>query len=440
MFSLFFNSTTLKQFQLLYAPSSFTTEAPAWRPIIYLNLVRSIRRILEVITYSELEYDDRRSIDESTFASPPASPTPDDRRPSISDAELGAFTRTRQSLNPLLTLEDRLITLLSHPDEESGEATHLSELTPVLPNNHQNGANGREVGIGGGWKKALGKLSGRNKNSHHEANTGFDWSLDPEDPVHILQRCLPEMLALWRNERVRDILRARRIRLEESPGFYLNDMPRVTASDYIPTIDDVLRARLKTLGVVEHRFSLDKPQGSIFGKGSSSSQSELDWVIYDVGGARNQRHVWAPFFDDVQALIFLAPISAFDQVLTEDPRVNRMEDSLLLWRSIVANKLLKNVDLVLFLNKCDLLQQKLDAGTRLATFMTSYGERPNDFESICKYFRNKFAAMHQTMSPNPERDLYIHLTSVIDTQATKKIIMSVRDMLLRDALKGTNLL
>ncbi|KAG9046092.1 hypothetical protein FS842_000996 [Serendipita sp. 407] len=280
---------------------------------------------------------DRRSIDEGTMASPPSSPTFDEGRPSISDAEIGAFTRIRQSLSPLLALEDRLITLLSHPDEDSGEATHLSELTPVLPNNQQP-SNGREVGIGGGWKKALGKLSGRNRrNTQAEGYTGFDWSLDPEDPVHILQRCLPEMLGLWRNERVRDILRAKRIRLEETPGFYLNDMPRVTASDYVPSIDDVLKARLKTLGVVEHRFSLDKPQGSIFGK-ASASQAEVDWVIYDVGGARNQRHVWAPFFDDVQALIFLAPISAFDQVLTEDARVNRMEDSLLLWRSIVANK------------------------------------------------------------------------------------------------------
>lgn len=55
--------------------------------------------------------------------------------------------------------------------------------------------------------------------------------------------------------------------------------------------------------------------------------------IYDVGGARNQRQSWAPYFDDgrysvpspgppftrvsVNAIIFLAPISTFDQVLEE---------------------------------------------------------------------------------------------------------------------------
>jgi hypothetical protein len=33
---------------------------------------------------------------------------------------------------------------------------------------------------------------------------------------------------------------------------------------------------------------------------------------------------WAPFMDDVDAIIFLAPISCFDQVLAEDPNVNRL--------------------------------------------------------------------------------------------------------------------
>lgn len=51
--------------------------------------------------------------------------------------------------------------------------------------------------------------------------------------------------------------------------------------------DDVLRARLKTTGVVEHTFSL-----------SSGEFKGVDWKIYDVGGARHQRQAWAPYFDD----------------------------------------------------------------------------------------------------------------------------------------------
>ena len=51
--------------------------------------------------------------------------------------------------------------------------------------------------------------------------------------------------------------------------------------------DDVLKARLKTTGVVEHSFTL-----------TSAEFRGVEWKIYDVGGARHQRHAWAPYFDD----------------------------------------------------------------------------------------------------------------------------------------------
>ena len=50
--------------------------------------------------------------------------------------------------------------------------------------------------------------------------------------------------------------------------------------------------------------------------------------------------------ETVNSLIFLAPISAFDQVLQEDRLVNRVEDSLMLWREIVSNKNLRDIPLV----------------------------------------------------------------------------------------------
>lgn len=83
----------------------------------------------------------------------------------------------------------------------------------------------------------------------------------------------------------------------------------------------------------------------------------------------------------MNCILFLAPISAFDQVLEEDPTVNRLEDSVLLWKSIVSNKLLAATNIVLFLNKTDILKQKLQAGIKFADHLVSYGDRPNDFES-----------------------------------------------------------
>lgn len=60
---------------------------------------------------------------------------------------------------------------------------------------------------------------------------------------------------------------------------------------------------------------------------------------------------------------------------------------MLLWKSVVKNPLLAKTNLVLFLNKCDVLRAKLNAGIRLGKYVISYGDRPNDFEhaSDCEF-------------------------------------------------------
>lgn len=138
----------------------------------------------------------------------------------------------------------------------------------------------------------------------------------------------------------------------------------------MPSDDDVLKARLKTVGVTEYRFTRETP--NMFGS---------DWRIYDVGGSRTQRAAWAPYFQDVDAIIFLAPISGFDQVLIEDPGVNRLEDTVLLWKQVCSHPLLKKCNIILFMNKTDLMAKKLEAGIRLNRYIPSYGERSNDFKT-----------------------------------------------------------
>jgi len=68
------------------------------------------------------------------------------------------------------------------------------------------------------------------------------------------------------------------------------------------SVDDILHARIQTMGVAEHLF--DVP---LHGR-------TVTWHLYDVGGARGQRHTWVPYFEEANAIIFVAPISAFDQV------------------------------------------------------------------------------------------------------------------------------
>ncbi|KAG8219356.1 guanine nucleotide binding protein, alpha subunit [Butyriboletus roseoflavus] len=366
------------------------------------------REILDAVS-PDTEDDDNDELDS----------TPRPRHSHRQGTQIAKYEQYRQALEPLKELEERLIRMLSSPDEDeptriptartewNGGTTGFSTqgivtkngrptpvitipvsrqpsfpLSPASPSTSSPGGSSSgsskskqsEVSVHprSNWKKAfsLGNKIKSPKSAHTNEIEG--WWDDPSDPVHVLNSCAQPMLALWKDTSVKQRLRERGLRIEESSGFFLDEITRITALRYFPTDQDVLNARLKTMGVVEHTFSIP------------DSQRSMDWKIYDVGGARNQRHAWAPYFEDVNAIIFLAPISAFDQVLVEDPKVNRLEDSFLLWRSLVSNKLLMDVSIILFLNKIDLLQAKLKAGVRLKDYIMQYGDRPNDFDNISK--------------------------------------------------------
>jgi hypothetical protein len=202
---------------------------------------------------------------------------------------------------------------------------------------------------------------------------------------------------------------------------FLDEIHRIAEPDYLPTTDDILHVRLQTLGVTEHAFDINH------------AGIHYTWILYDVGGARGQRHAWVPFFDDAAAIIFLAPISAFDQYLEEDPRTNRIDDSLQLFTSICSNKLLRKASMVLMLNKIDLLKKKLQSGVLVKKYITSYGERENRYEDVAEYFRAHFAQVHKRRGVQ-KQELYIHFTSMLDIRATQKIIVDLNEVVIKSYL------
>ncbi|KAI6037622.1 G-alpha-domain-containing protein [Pisolithus marmoratus] len=422
-------STTLRHFQRLYIPSAFRAERMLWRSVIQLNIVRSVRTILDAVS----------------TASPPPPPPNDtqspaeeseDDTPSVPhDIEL-----LKMRLSPLHHVEAFLIAKLIPPSQDDAWAPITASSTGGtlvstyhhVPDQHWH--HSQEIFVRPGassWKGILSRsfpsATTARPNSIDDATST---SMTRDEAQQVLHTCCGDIISLWNNWFVRQLLTKRKIRLEEAPGFFLNDLQRVTALNYIPSDDDVLRARLKTVGVSEYRCEMEAAAGR---------EQGTEWRIIDVGGSRSQRATWVPYFDDVHAIIFLAPISAFDQVLAEDRTVNRLEDSVLLWKAICSNKLLANVDLVLFLNKCDILEAKLKAGIRLAKYVRSYGDRANDLDTACKYFRSKFSAIHREYSPLP-RKFYAFCTSVTDTTTTAGILASVRDMVVRRNLKQSRLL
>lgn len=85
----------------------------------------------------------------------------------------------------------------------------------------------------------------------------------------------------------------------------------------------------------------------------------------------------------VQAIIFLAPLT-FNLTLEEDPSVNRIEDSIIIWKAICSNRILERTTIILFLNKMDVLETALGSGLQVKQYVSSYGNLPNDVPSVAK--------------------------------------------------------
>ena len=250
--------------ELIYAPNALRAEALTWRAIVHLNLLKMMKIVIDTILQA--------AIDPSSQI-----PVTDEHR------------RLALRLAPLKQAEELLRMRISLPEDD----THV-----VVANSTE-----FAVRSAAGWKEAFLKLRGQR---------GGDAGTKEElQSAAILEACAGDMVTLWSDPIVKNIVRQKRLRLEESSGLwvpslpspfglccltpvcigsfhsFLSDISRVASRTYMPTDDDILRARLPTVGVQEHRITLEHgpEKGSV-------------WYIFDVGGSRSQRATWEPFFDD----------------------------------------------------------------------------------------------------------------------------------------------
>lgn len=244
--------------------------------MIYLNLVRSVRRILALLDESHVaaggssyKFNTKEALDESIGADDDAAQVPTNlglsRSASIKDAAIPSTASALGStsnaslpatgplpshlielslrLSPLGPVEDALVAALSSDDPSSDdyEAVHLGSKDLL-----KGKANGRETALSAlHWRRTLRKkLSGSklrrssssgeikskrltSRTSTFQPNDGLQTvgeALDntvETDILGTLKACSGDMTSLWKDTYVRDLLRKRRFRPQDSSGLYV---------------------------------------------------------------------------------------------------------------------------------------------------------------------------------------------------------------------------
>lgn len=253
----------------------------------------------------------------------------------------------------------------------------------------------------------------------HSARAG----LGPNNDAQQFLQLWKPMKVLWESKTMKEVWQKRAaVNIIDGHKDYLQDLARIAAPTFRPTTQDILLARVKTTQVVMERYRIDG----------------IDFEMYDVGGQRSERRKWIDCFDNVDAVIFVAALSEYDQTLAEAKRTNRMVEALELFRSVCNNRAFANTSIMLFLNKKDVFAEKIQySDIQAQKPFQDYAGPPREFNSGVLYFIQKFK---ECLINDDFNDSFIHVTCATDTNNMEFVLDSTRTIIMTDNLRRSGFL
>ncbi|MCL4138513.1 UNVERIFIED_CONTAM: hypothetical protein GTU68_015506 [Idotea baltica] len=249
-----------------------------------------------------------------------------------------------------------------------------------------------------------------------EALTPANWGLEGSDCLypHIPPTHAYLISLIWQDEVAQKCWqRANEFNLPESTAYYLSSITRLSKEPFIPSQEDVLRLRLPTSETTVNDFAND------------------GWTfrITDIGGQRGSRRRWVRIFDGINAIIFLAALSEYDQVWhiedEEEEGKNRLELSLEIFQEVIRYPGFERTSVIVFLNKTDVLEQRI-LTSDLQKYFPDYTGPKQDARRATEYIQERF----KSIARRENKNVHFHETCATDTQKTKFVFTAVRDDIL----------
>ncbi|XP_035206170.1 guanine nucleotide-binding protein subunit alpha homolog isoform X2 [Stegodyphus dumicola] len=218
---------------------------------------------------------------------------------------------------------------------------------------------------------------------------------------------------LWKDQSVRTAYHRRReFQLGDNVLYFFENLTRLASPGYVPSNLDILHARAATKTINEYLTLINN----------------IPFRFVDVGGQRSQRQKWVQCFEDVTSILFLVSSSEFDQVLLEDRTTNRILESKNIFDTIINNRCFSEVSVILFMNKTDLLQEKLSRkDVDIRQYFPEFTGDPYNVEAVQMFFVNMFDQIRR----DRKRPFYYHFTTAIDTENIKVVFSAVKDTILQ---------
>jgi len=218
--------------------------------------------------------------------------------------------------------------------------------------------------------------------------------------AHSLGNAGTEIAGLWNGEEcLRNEVLPLVTDMPDSGVYFLDRAAEVYAAGYSPSDMDLLKVRRRTTGINETKF--------VPADGGGRSIRMID-----VGGQRGERMKWMKCFDSVDAVMFIASLSEYNQTLEEDSTKNRLTESLDVFKALANTAFFKNSAVFLFLNKDDVFKEKIKEFD-IATYFPDYKGGLN-YDLGLKFIQGKYYRRRKN-----KENFYVHVTTATNTKSVE---------------------
>ncbi|XP_043234745.1 guanine nucleotide-binding protein G(i) subunit alpha-2-like [Amphibalanus amphitrite] len=225
---------------------------------------------------------------------------------------------------------------------------------------------------------------------------------------------------LWRRHAVQEAYRrCHEIRLSDAAVYFLQHLPRLAGTEYVPSEQDILHCRVETRTIIDISVEI---RGVTF-------------RLIDVGGQRSERRKWIHCFQGVTAVLFCVSLAAFDtrDTSSEQRGLNQMTESLNIFDGLWNSHWLEGSTFFLFLNKSDVFKEKLLV-SKLSDAFPSY-KGGNDYESATAFVQKMFL----DVASRTNKAIFVHCTCATNKENVQLVFHVVAELILRDNMKSAGL-
>ncbi|ETO34621.1 heterotrimeric G protein alpha subunit 1 [Reticulomyxa filosa] len=243
---------------------------------------------------------------------------------------------------------------------------------------------------------------------------------------------------LWKLPAVKATFARRgKFAFEDNMEYFFERAKTVMHPKFLPTEEEVLKARVRTTGAVTYTYT----------------QQDTTFLITDVGGQRSERRKWITHFDNVSGVIFVTALNHYNCVLFEDEQQNAMHEAVRLFTEYANIQEFHKAGLRKTALRCKkkkkkyyILPKKKKKKDEEQWNGIDYEPRedPEQDQIHFKQCSDQAIEFIQTLfvtrNTVKERLIYCHVTCATDQDNIKTVFLDVQNIIIRSNLKNGGLI